>query len=269
MDRFDEISLQRIKDLSELYYLVKELILYWEETNPEQKADLQVINELRNAFDHLMRAFAAKFDVNKHEDSGYVAGQIDKAFGHVYRAGYDTLDWIGLNCKLYISEELTGFSNETINTVIPQYYRTIKPELEEFNETFADLRQKKDIGNPNLENMLAYISAVKTIREHQKNIIRLKPSLIEHETKKRHAEKKTLTIGFVIGLVCVIVAFLLGFFLGPTSNSPQEAKSGPQVLQNYAPMTLQKETKTGSNLPGDTLGHTESKKQLTPNPTTK
>ena len=59
----------KFKELTELYLVVKETILYFEEINQEQKADIQVINELRNAFDHLMRVSATIFEVKVLSDN--------------------------------------------------------------------------------------------------------------------------------------------------------------------------------------------------------
>ncbi len=58
------IVAEKLRDLTELYFVVKEIILYFEEVNPEQKADIQPINELRNAFDHLMRCSSTWLGIN-------------------------------------------------------------------------------------------------------------------------------------------------------------------------------------------------------------
>lgn len=42
----------RLKELTELYIIVKEIIIYREEIDPEKRTDIPVLNELRNAFDH-------------------------------------------------------------------------------------------------------------------------------------------------------------------------------------------------------------------------
>lgn len=62
-------AVEKLKDLSELYIVVKELIIYFEEVNPEQKSDIQPINELRNVFDHLMRVVAVWLSISERDDS--------------------------------------------------------------------------------------------------------------------------------------------------------------------------------------------------------
>ncbi len=100
---------KRFREIAELYLVVKETILYFEEINQEQKTDIQVINELRNAFDHLMRVIAALFNVKKinNDSDDYILKNLDKAYGHVYRAGYDTIDFLCLTIKKEISDSLS------------------------------------------------------------------------------------------------------------------------------------------------------------------
>jgi len=103
---FDEKSTSKLRELTELYIVTKELLLRAEEI-PDRKADIQAIKELRDAFDHLMRANATIFglkdsatDPQDFDQNEYIFRNTDKAYGHVYRAGYDTLDWICLKLRI-------------------------------------------------------------------------------------------------------------------------------------------------------------------------
>jgi len=126
---------KQLRRLTELYLVVKELIIYFEEVNPEQKSDIQPINELRNAFDHMMRVSAAVLEIEPQADAQqYILTNIDKAFGHVYRAGYDTVDYLSLTLKAVISEDLNAFSVDAISKALPEYYTTIKPDIEQINQ---------------------------------------------------------------------------------------------------------------------------------------
>ena len=119
----------KFRELTELYLVVKETILYFEEINQEQKADIQVINELRNAFDHLMRVSATIFEVKalSNNPNEYILKNLDKAYGHVYRAGYDTIDFLCLTIKKEISDSLCEFDPFVIKEALPDYYPIIKP----------------------------------------------------------------------------------------------------------------------------------------------
>ncbi len=65
MKAFDKDVQDRLQELTELYLIVKEIVIYSEENNPENKANIQVITEFRNAFDHLMRVYAAYFEIER------------------------------------------------------------------------------------------------------------------------------------------------------------------------------------------------------------
>ena len=63
-------------ELSSLYKEVKQIVLLAENLNSKQEVILSSLNEMRNAFDHLMRCY------NEDNDTKY---QIDKAKAHLYR----------------------------------------------------------------------------------------------------------------------------------------------------------------------------------------
>ena len=67
-----EKALDKLHDLCELYIVVKEIIIYFEEVNPEQKSDIQPINELRNAFDHVMRVVAVWLKIKEKKSQGNI-----------------------------------------------------------------------------------------------------------------------------------------------------------------------------------------------------
>ena len=183
MNTFDKDIQDRLKELTELYTIVKEIVIYSEENDPEKRADIQVINEMRNAFDHLMRLYAAYFGIEHNADSEYMKINLDKAFAHVYRAGYDALDRTTLFLRKYIANEMGDFSLETINSVFPEYYRVIRTDIEEINEAIAKGRVRKDVGNPNFESFIDYVKLMKKLGSYYKEVLKKKSSLIEYEDK--------------------------------------------------------------------------------------
>lgn len=72
MKKLDEDNLDSLRELTELYIMVKDVILFGEESEPEMKSDIQAINELRNGFDHLMRVFASCFEVERDYNPKYI-----------------------------------------------------------------------------------------------------------------------------------------------------------------------------------------------------
>ena len=78
MKAFDKDVQDRFQELTELYLIVKEIVIYSEENDPENKANIQVITEFRNVFDDLMRVYAAYFEIERVYDSEYV---VNNCFG--------------------------------------------------------------------------------------------------------------------------------------------------------------------------------------------
>ena len=209
-----EKALDKLHDLCELYIVVKEIIIYFEEVNPEQKSDIQPINELRNAFDHVMRVVAVWLKIKEKKESGkYIITHLDKAFGHVYRAGYDTVDFLSLTLKSQIYNELKGYTSNTIRTVIPNYYSEIRPSIYELNAKIAKFRSEKDVFNNNGEHLIDYVSEVKRIVDFYKEILTKKPALDEFEKKIKSENKKNALRDWIKRIVIGFILVLAGYFL--------------------------------------------------------
>lgn len=204
----------RLRKLTELYLVVKELMLYFEEVNPEQKSDIQPINELRNAFDHMMRVSAVVLEI-KPQDSpqDYIRTHIDKAFGHVYRAGYDTVDFLSLTIKSLINEDLEGFSVDAIHKALPEYYSIIKPEIEQINQQIAEYRAQKDVAQNDADHLIDYTETVRKLREYRKKISRALPAIAEIDDKKkaetRIATRRDWIKRIAIGIILIVIGALL------------------------------------------------------------
>ena len=218
MKAFDKDVQDRLQELTELYLIVKEIVIYSEENNPENKANIQVITEFRNAFDHLMRVYAAYFEIERVYDSEYVKLNLNKAFAHVYRAGYDTLDMTTLFLKQYIAKELEPFSLKTINSVFPDYYKDIRPSIEEIKDEIGKKRGEKDVGDSNCENFQKYANLMKTLKGHHIKILKKKSALIEYENKLKKEEKekegKNLIRMILAAIAGAIVSGIIIYWIG-------------------------------------------------------
>ena len=121
--------------IAKYYEVTKRLLILGEQLDLESRTLPQVINELRNCLDHLMRVVQFKAgirsSVQDNSLADYTEMNINKAYGHVYRAAYDALDWIAMIIKERVVYELRPFSVEAINTVWPEYYSQLRPRFEE------------------------------------------------------------------------------------------------------------------------------------------
>jgi hypothetical protein len=127
---FSQEEEEKILAITRYYEVTKEILILGEQIDIESRTLIQPINELRNCLDHLMRVILAKFGMREGTDVDYIKTNLNKAFGHVYRAAYDALDWVTLTFKERIYIELHNYSLETINAVMPEYYSDLKPRIE-------------------------------------------------------------------------------------------------------------------------------------------
>ena len=94
---FNEQETAKIRETVELYLFVKELLIYNEIIDPDSYTFPQIINELKNAYDHFNRVLADKLEITENQVDEYSIKTLDKALGHIYRACYDALDWLSIN----------------------------------------------------------------------------------------------------------------------------------------------------------------------------
>ncbi len=139
---------------------------------------------------------------------------MDKSFGHVYRAGYDTVDFLSLTIKGIIASDLKGYSVEAIKTILPEYYSTIKPDITTLNEEITQFRKNKDVAHVQSNHLIQYIKKVKRIVEYHKKISKAIPQLNELETKLSNDKRNKEIYDWGKRIVIGIIIFLFGIWVG-------------------------------------------------------
>ena len=205
----DTDNKKKLIDVIRYYAVVKEVILWNEQIDPTNKSDLQVVNELRHSFDHLMRVLASEFEVDKDKDNLYINLNLQKTIGHVTRAGYDTLDWLSLNLKEQIGIEIKGFSLATIKAVYPDYWKD-KEALNKLQIDISEARAKKDVSDLDFHNFVDYTLRVKEVHKLWSKILSKKTNLIEYESKLKNEKVKK----YIGKIALVLMGALIGFVLG-------------------------------------------------------
>ncbi len=181
-DTLSARDLEVLRKTTECYGILKDLALYAEELNSE--SFLPPINEIRDAFDHLMRMYSVLFGL-RDGDSEYIKENLDAVFRHVYRASFDYLDYIRIYQKDYMHRRLEEISQQTIVNLFPEYYREILPEIESCLEDIPLYKASKDIGKPDMETVERYHAKVLKMRDYCAQINKMAPALIEAESKLR------------------------------------------------------------------------------------
>ena len=132
------------RSIVELHLQAKALILKAEESGVSYQTYIQPALEHRHALEHIVRAQSALLGIGPQRPDSYVEGNLRQAFGHEYRSFFDAAEWICLTARRAIADQLTPYSTQCIAAVLPEYYRSYRPELERIGETIAELRSGKD-----------------------------------------------------------------------------------------------------------------------------
>jgi len=210
---FSEQETAKIRETVELYIFVKELLIYNEIIDPDSYTLPQIINELRNAYDHFNRVLAEKLEITGTKGDDYSIKTLDKALGHIYRACYDALDWLSINVKQDIKEELKPFSHEAIKEVIPTYYKEIRPMFSQYERRITALRAEKDIASINDGDLIEYTQIVKDLSDIRQKIKDSVDALAEYDSKKKKESRlrdlRNIGVGVIIGLTLTVVRSFL------------------------------------------------------------
>jgi hypothetical protein len=200
-----------------LHVQSKSLILKAEEFDRDFKGFLQPFSEQRSALEHIIRARAAELSlINADISDSYVKDNLQKALGHAYRAFFDIADWLGLRIREKFIVLFSPYSNSTISEVAPQYYKTIRPQIEKISSRIAAIREKKDIDRNEdavLQEVQDYKTVIEELLKDYLEMLPLVPALEEHkrkEDKKVSIERLWL---LVIGIGCAAAGVFIGWLL--------------------------------------------------------
>ena len=201
------------------YAQAKDLVLKAEEADPSLRSNIAIVKEFRDCNDHVMRALGETFVPSRKIDN-YVLLQIDKAKGHVLRAGCDAIDGLAISSKIKTYEAMKGISNGAIAAVYPQYY-TDAYEFASIGDRIAGHRGKKDVGHPTLENLTEYANEAKKVSDIAKGVLTRVPHMVEWDRKNRRQmifERIFLVI--LVGLAIGIGNAITQKILNPSKTAP-------------------------------------------------
>ena len=135
-------------EISELHMYTKHYLLVAEELCEDGVAFLQPLKEHRDAYDHIMRIFTCpvkKYDIKESET--YILEIMKKAFGHEYRAFFDTADWLTYICRKFIREQLSTPIIKKRYQERYSDYNDVKVFINNLGFDIANYREAKDINN--------------------------------------------------------------------------------------------------------------------------
>lgn len=219
-----------------LYSDAKKIILYSEEVDPTFKSNIQVIKELRDAFDHMMRAIITKS--NGGTDITYYNAQIDKAVGHVYRAAFDALDGTVLSLRLKIIEALSGYDLSVIKELLPDYWE-IKKFLNELTKKVSENRAEKDIKTDHSELFDKYVAEVDELKKIYDELLSIGSLLDECQKEFVNKNKKTNSFAFNNSIFAAIAGAIVSGILVWVISYYQTASPSNEINHKQAISTSQ------------------------------
>lgn len=193
-----------------------------------ERISVLAINELRNSFDHLMRAKNVWRDVRNLPGScsispfEYCCKHIDKALGHVFRAGYDALDILTSARLEEINFLRRPFSIAMFLNILPDYAQTIRKPIEHAISQCNSAKLTKDVESSSQEHLSyqAYCSALKKLNEVRELLYEHLPELsnIHEEGEKQQLNsirniKKQRTIAIIIAVISFLACTMVALFL--------------------------------------------------------
>jgi len=223
---------ERLKELTLIYAQAKEIILRAEELDPSFRSNVMVIKELRDSNDHLMRLFS-EWILNGAKNEKYMLAQIDKARGHVFRAGYDAIDGLVVGYKVRVADAMNKISNGAISDVFPEYY-TSAAEADILSDKIASHRNDKDVADDTLTNLESYAQDAAKVAEFCKKTISRVPLMTAWDKKeRRNVFLKDIFIVILAGAVVAIVeAYALVYF--EHRESAKQSEAIPQATNSVS-----------------------------------
>ena len=164
-----------------LHNITKKYLLLTEEICETGQLFLQPLKEHRDAYDHIIRTFL--FDIKQLPENfnrqDYVLKNLNKAYGHEYRAFFDTADWLTYNLRQIIririeSMNTTGrvLYNRTAKNKIHKSLKEIVNLLNMYPYEIAKQRYNKDV---NLINSVNIINLYKKLMDTLYEIYKITP----------------------------------------------------------------------------------------------
>lgn len=207
--------------LLELYAHVKKLIATAEKADREQRISISAIAELRSALDHIMRAHSVSHGLvpenTIRQSTGmdapaYCRKNIDKAIGHLYRAGYDAYDCISIKLIEEIEDMLSGVSQTTLYQVVPDAATKIVRPYDKCKVMFVSAKTQKDVESREQERKAfdIYEEAASQLTDIRELLVDSLKSITDYEKEIRGKSKVGLVVNVAIGVGCAFIGWLLG-----------------------------------------------------------
>lgn len=194
----------KLNQLLEEYAEVKESIILAEKFDPEERVYIAPLNELRSAFDHIMRACHKPSEVEK---------QFEEAQSHIRRAGYDAYELFSVSIITNQINIVKKYDSNVIAKIFPEYYTEVKPTINRIKEQISSIRaHNKMISTINHTHFAEYFGNSKKLIEIS-NLISMKIPGLEEYSRDYRAEKSLSARWYWFWTILLGVLLTLGGYL--------------------------------------------------------
>jgi len=209
---FSEKEQDALLKLVKLYSETKVIIVYSEEVDADSKYNIQIWKELRDAFDHLVRAFINKNENTEQNTETYFLINLEKSYAHVYRACYDAAEGAAFSLKKNILDIISPYSQSQLAKTVSNYSDD-RILIEKINSKLAVYRNNKDIGKADdmdFSDLLSIIDQLKTLNEKYINLLPLLKDVgVENKKRYRRVVIKNILYMIAGALISVLLSWLL------------------------------------------------------------
>ncbi len=204
---FSKPELDSLRRLASIYHRIKAVVLYSEEIDENSRSNIQIIKELRDSFDHVLRVFVNKFNLSDvKRDTDYNIKNLDKSLGHLYRASFDALDGVVLSLKEQIRYTVENQNQNVLVGVLGDGYWKLKTKLHQLDEEFTNFRSKKDSGDEAIEEIINnYIIKINDLKEIRDTFEKNSNNFSEY---KKNTLKKNIRNNIKYIITAIIGAFI-------------------------------------------------------------
>ena len=209
---FSEKERELFFKLIKFYSEVKVIIVYSEEIDADSKYNIQIWKELRDAFDHLARAFINKNEKLEQDTETYFLTNLEKSYAHIYRACYDAAEGAAFSLKKNILDIIYPYKPSQLVKIVPNYSDD-RILIEKINSKLAVYRNKKDIGrinNVDFSDLLYIIDQLKILNEKYFNLL---PLLKDVGVESEKNTRKTIFKNILYVLIGALASALLSWML--------------------------------------------------------
>jgi len=200
------------RQIIEIHQYAKELALIGQEINEGFDDFIQPVQEQKHALEHIIRARAAEMGLSRETSGAYIEGNLEKALGHAYREFFDVADWVSIHVRGKILGMVGKYSVECVAAVFPEWYRDIRPKLENLNLQIAEIRKNKDVSTQGglIEEVATYRARTNELIGWLARIPNYIPQLEECQKEKRQDRVRY----YLWTVFLVVLGIGLGYFIG-------------------------------------------------------